>query len=146
MSQPGQVQDTKVTTEKVSEKVTEKVSEKVADEVAAVEQSAPAVKRFLNGWTRELENLFAEWADKASCYRWMHEKTGRMYHSRDQSIMFPIIILSTVGGAANFAMNSISQDPFVQRYIQLGLGGLSMGTAILTTIANRLAYGSAHRH
>jgi hypothetical protein len=144
MSQPGQVQDPKVTTDKVSEKVSDKVGEKVADEVAVVETpSAPAVKRFLNGWTRELENLFAEWADKASCYRWMHEKTGRMYHSRDQSIMFPIIILSTVGGAANFAMNSISQDPLVQRYIQLGLGGLSMGTAILTTIANRLAYGSA---
>ena len=35
-----------------------------------------APKRFLNGWTKELENLFAEWADKAACYRWMHEKTG----------------------------------------------------------------------
>lgn len=102
-----------------------------------------APKRFLNGWTKELENLFAEWADKAACYRWMHEKTGRMYHTRDQGIMFPIIILSTVGGAANFAMNSISQDPVIQKYIQLGLGGLSMSTAILTTIANRLGYGSA---
>jgi hypothetical protein len=147
MSQPGQVQDPKaaaVTTDKVADKAAENVGDKTADDkVEGTVENPPAVKRFLNGWTRELENLFAEWADKASCYRWMHEKTGRMYHSRDQSIMFPIIILSTVGGAANFAMNSISQDPLVQRYIQLGLGGLSMGTAILTTIANRLAYGSA---
>ena len=104
--------------------------------------------RPFNGWTKELEVLFAEWADKAACYRWMHDKTGRMYQSRDQGFMFPIIILSTVGGAANFAMNSISQDPTIQKYIQLGLGGLSIATGILTTIANRLGYASsseAHR-
>jgi len=99
--------------------------------------------RPFNGWTKELEVLFAEWADKAACYRWMHDKTGRMYQSRDQGFMFPIIILSTVGGAANFAMNSISQDPTIQKYIQLGLGGLSIATGILTTIANRLGYASA---
>ena len=104
--------------------------------------------RPFNGWTKELEVLFAEWADKAACYRWMHDKTGRMYQARDQGFMFPIIILSTVGGAANFAMTSISQDPTIQKYIQLGLGGLSIATGILTTIANRLGYASsseAHR-
>ena len=26
----------------------------------------PQVKRFNNGWTKELESLFAEWADKAA--------------------------------------------------------------------------------
>ena len=116
------------------------------DLVPVRDPSAP--KKFLNGWTREIEHLFAEWADKASCYRWMHEKTGRMYQTRDQGFMFPIIILSTVGGAANFAMNSISNDPEIQKYVQLGLGGLSIATGILTTIANRLGYASsseAHR-
>jgi len=103
----------------------------------------PDKARPFNGWTKELEVLFAEWADKAACYRWMHDKTGRMYQARDQAFMFPIIILSTVGGAANFAMNSISQDPTIQTYIQLGLGGLSIATGILTTIANRLGYASA---
>jgi len=114
----------------------------------AVAAPIEAPKRFLNGWTKELEVLFAEWADKAACYRWMHEKTGRMYQTRDQGFMFPIIILSTIGGAANFAMNSISQDANTQKYIQLGLGGLSIATGILTTIANRLGYASsseAHR-
>jgi hypothetical protein len=103
----------------------------------------PQVKRFLNGWTKELEVLFADWGDRAACYRWMHEKTGRMYHTRDQSLMFPVIILSTIAGAANFAMNSISQNPTIQTYVQLGLGGLSIATGILTTIANRLGYASA---
>ena len=126
----------------------EKIDAVVPVDAGAASAPSEVPKRFLNGWTKELEVLFAEWADKAACYRWMHEKTGRMYQTRDQGFMFPIIILSTIGGAANFAMNSISQDPNTQKYIQLGLGGLSIATGILTTIANRLGYASsseAHR-
>lgn len=124
-----------------STKSSEKASEKSPDSEQKSED--PQVKRFLNGWTKELEVLFADWGDRAACYRWMHEKTGRMYHTRDQSLMFPVIILSTIAGAANFAMNSISQNPAIQNYVQLGLGGLSIATGILTTIANRLGYASA---
>lgn len=137
----------KAAAEKVKDEVPPAAADKPAEEPVPI-QDPNAPKKYLNGWTRELENLFAEWADKASCYRWMHEKTGRMFQTRDQGFMFPIIILSTVGGAANFAMNSISNDPEIQKFIQLGLGGLSIATGILTTIANRLGYASsseAHR-
>ena len=119
------------------------VQDKKEPDIGDALANRPDKVRLFNGWTKELEVLFAEWADKAACYRWMHDKTGRMYQGRDQAFMFPIIILSTVGGAANFAMNSISQDPTIQTYIQLGLGGLSIATGILTTIANRLGYASA---
>jgi hypothetical protein len=122
--------------------VNEQKDKKEADIVTAVTTVQEKVRPF-NGWTKELEELFAEWADKASCYRWMHEKTARVYHTRDQGFMFPIIIMSTLGGAANFAMNSISQDATIQKYVQLGLGGLSIATGILTTIANRLGYASS---
>jgi len=121
-----------------------KTDESPAPEIPA----APTVKRFNNGWTKELEVLFADWGDRASCYRWMHDRTGRVYHSSDQSLAFPVIVLSTIGGAANFAMDSISQDPVIKRYVSLGLGGLSILTGIISTIANRLAYASsaeAHR-
>ena len=96
-----------------------------------------------NGWTKDLETLFTEWADRASCFHWMHDKTTRKFHRNDQSLMFPVIILSTVTGAANFAINSITEDPVVKNYIQLGLGSLSIITGIITTIANRLAYSAA---
>ena len=135
---PGQVATTGAPT--MVTKAEEKKEPSIDDAVNAAHESK--IRPF-NGWTKELEVLFAEWADKAACYRWMHDKTGRMFQARDQGFMFPIIILSTVGGAANFAMNSISQDPTIQKYIQLGLGGLSIATGILTTIANRLGYASA---
>lgn len=102
----------------------------------------PQRKKFHNGWTKELETLFADWADKAACYRWMHERTSRIFGQKDQSLMFPIIILSTVTGAANFALDSVLTDPTIKKYAQLGLGGMSILTGILTTIANRLGYSS----
>ena len=101
----------------------------------------PKKKKFQNGWTREVEHLMAEWADKALGYRWMHERTERIFYSKDLSFMFPVIILSTVTGAASFALDSVVQDPEYKKYAQLGIGGLSILTGIISTIANRLGYG-----
>ncbi len=83
----------------------------------------------------------AEWADKAVCYRWMHEKTERIFYRADMSFMFPVIILSTITGAGNFALDSVLSDPEHKKYAQLGLGGLSILTGIISTIGNRLGYG-----
>lgn len=99
-------------------------------------------KKFHNGWTREIELLMAKWADTAICYRWMHDKTERQYKTKDMGFMFPVIILSTVTGAANFAMDSVLENPEHKKYAQLGLGGLSIATGIISTIANRLGYAS----
>ena len=83
----------------------------------------------------------AEWADKAVCYRWMHEKTERIFYRADMSFMFPVIILSTITGAGNFALDSVLENPEHKKYAQLGLGGLSILTGIISTIGNRLGYG-----
>jgi hypothetical protein len=101
----------------------------------------PPKKKPNNGWTREIETLMAEWADKAVCYRWMHEKTERIFYRADMSFMFPVIILSTITGAGNFALDSVLTDPEHKKYAQLGLGGLSILTGIISTIGNRLGYG-----
>jgi hypothetical protein len=113
-------------------------------ETSTIESDSPSKKKkkFQNGWTKEVEQLMAEWADKALGYRWMHERTERIFYSKDLSFMFPVIILSTVTGAANFALDSVIQDPDYKKYAQLGLGGLSILTGIISTIANRLGYGS----
>jgi hypothetical protein len=103
---------------------------------------APAKKKFQNGWTREIEKLMAEWADKAICYRWMHEKTERIYKSKDYAYMFPVIILSTITGAANFALDSYITNPDDKKNAQLIIGSLSIVTGIISTIANRLGYAS----
>jgi hypothetical protein len=71
----------------------------------------------------------------------MHEKTERIFYRADMSFMFPVIILSTITGAGNFALDSVLTDPEHKKYAQLGLGGLSILTGIISTIGNRLGYG-----
>ncbi len=84
----------------------------------------------------------AEWADKAVCYRWMHERTERIFKTKDMGFMFPVIILSTITGAANFALDSYITNPDDKKNAQLALGTLSIVTGIISTIANRLGYAS----
>ena len=32
-------------------------------------------------WTSEQEELLAEWAEKAKCYRWLHSRSEKKYRS-----------------------------------------------------------------
>jgi hypothetical protein len=104
------------------------------------EAGEPAEKKFQNGWTPEVEVLMAEWADKAACYRWMHEKTEREYNSYNQYFTIPVIILSTLTGTANFGLNSMVPDAESQKYAQAIIGGVSLLTGIISTVANFLRY------
>ena len=99
-------------------------------------------KKFLNGWTPELEDLMADWADKAACYRWMHEQTSKLYQGRDRYFNIPVIILSGVTAGANFALGSIFEPTDVEnkKWAQLGLGGASLVTGIIQTLANFYSY------
>jgi hypothetical protein len=113
-------------------------------------QEKPPVKRkFLNGWTSELENLMADWADKAACYRWMHEKTSINYQERDRAFNIPVIILSALTAGANFSLNSVvGNDKEMQKLAQIGLGGASLITGIIQTFMNFYGYAKgseAHR-
>lgn len=97
-------------------------------------------RRFNNGWTPSLEALVADWADKAQCYRWMHDKTSRAFYEYNQYMMIPVIILSTLTGTANFGMDSLFNDANSKRIAALGIGGVSIITGIITTLANFLRY------
>jgi hypothetical protein len=112
--------------------------------------SAPATKKFLNGWTPEQERLMGKWADVAGCYRWLHDRSEKKYTKANMYITIPVIILSTLTGTANFALDSfIDRDNYTAKsYAQATIGGISIFAGILTTLGNflRFAQGSeAHR-
>jgi len=80
----------------------------------------------------------AQWSDVASCYRWLHDRAEKKYSQLNMSITIPVIILSTLTGAANFAVGSfIPPDAVeVKNYVGAGLGALSIGAGIMTTLGN----------
>jgi hypothetical protein len=98
--------------------------------------------RLNNGWTPEIENLIADWSDRAQCYRWMHDRTSRDYSRYNQYMMIPVIILSTLTGTANFGLDSIFQNNSSSKtFASLGIGAVSITTGIISTLANFLQYG-----
>lgn len=92
----------------------------------------------------------AEWADKAGCYRWLHDRCEKKYSMMNMWITIPVIILSTLTGTANFALDGFipPEDENMKKYAQAAIGGVSIFAGILTTLGNflRFAQGSeAHR-
>ena len=98
-------------------------------------------------WGNSEEDLLAKWADKSTCYRWMHEKAQKKFYSANLYMTLPVIVLSTLTGTANFGMGSIFPAN-LQSIAQLGIGGVSLITGIISTVANFLGYAQnmeAHR-
>jgi hypothetical protein len=98
-------------------------------------------KKFQNGWTREQEKLMADWSDIASCYRWLHDQSEKVFHLKNLMVNIPVIILSTLGGTANFAAQSLFEDDENgKKYASFAIGGISIFAGMLTTIGNYLRY------
>ncbi len=105
-------------------------------------------RKFHNGWNRQLENLVAEWADKASCYQWMHQKTEIRFQRYNYYFTIPVIVMSTLTGTANFATNSVVESEQQQKFVTFGIGAISLIAGIISTVANFLRYAQgseAHR-
>lgn len=104
--------------------------------------SGNAPRKFLNGWTKEQENLMASWADKAACYRWLHDRSEKKFSKLNMGITIPVIILSTLTGTANFALDGFipADNPDMKKYAQAGIGAVSIFAGILTTLGNFLRY------
>jgi hypothetical protein len=95
----------------------------------------------MNGWSKEQDQLMADWSDIAGCYRWMHDKSEKIYTRKNMSMTIPVIILSTLTGTASVGISSIAGgNEEVQKYLNFGIGGVSLVAAILTTLNNFLRY------
>ena len=83
----------------------------------------------------------AEWSDIASCYRWLHNQSNKIFHVKTLWINLPVIVLSTLGGTASFGIQSLFEnDENAKKYASFGIGGISLLAGLLTTVGNYLRY------
>ena len=85
-----------------------------------------------NYWKSEDENLLKQWADKAQCYQWLHNRSREVYQRKNTWYTIPVIIISTITGTANFAQDRFSDD--IKQYVVISIGTLSIIAGIITTI------------
>ena len=90
-------------------------------------------------WTEEQEKLLASWSERASGYRWLHSRSEKLYRKRNYSFTIPVIILSTLTGTANFAMDSFVPEENKQLAMAC-VGGVNIFAGILSTLQNFLRY------
>ena len=92
---------------------------------------------FQEVWSEECEKLLANWSEKASCYRWLHGRSEKKYRKRYYAFSIPVIILSTLSGAANVGMDSFisEEDKSIASAI---VGGVNIFAGILGTLQNFL--------
>lgn len=88
-------------------------------------------------WTDECEELLAEWSEKASCYRWLHGRSEKSYRTWYYCFSIPVIILSTLTGAANVGMDSFV--PTESKAMASAIvGGVNIFAGIVSTLQNFL--------
>ena len=86
----------------------------------------------LNGWTEQHEEIFAEWADKAMCFRWLHNRSLKIFERRNAGYTIPVIIMSTISGTASFALDSLPDE--YKLIAQWAIGTVNITAGIITTI------------
>tara|TARA_Y100000389_G_C17450120_1_gene514208 strand:- start:1641 stop:2495 length:855 start_codon:yes stop_codon:yes gene_type:complete len=83
-------------------------------------------------WNDQHEKILVEWADKAICYRWLHSKSRIKYNNKNTWFTIPVIIMSTLTGTANFAIDRIPDE--YKGWYTVGVGSVNILAGILTTI------------
>ena len=101
-----------------------------------------------NAWSNEQEKLLVEWSEKAQCYRWLHSHSERNYRTGNFYFTIPVIIMSTLTGTANFAVESYIPKEH-QDIAKMVIGSVNIFAGILSTLQNFLKYAEcneAHRN
>ena len=94
-------------------------------------------------WSDEIETLLSEWGEISQCYAWLHNYGQRKYRKKYHHLQIPIIILSTLTGTANFAVDSYIPSQF-QHGFSAVVGGFNIFCGILGTLLAFLKYAEIY--
>ena len=96
-------------------------------------------------WDDSIEKILSELGDEAQINAFLHKKAQSYYTIQNIKYQLPIIILSALSGTGNFISSNF---PSYSEYIILGVGGISIFTSILSSVAQFLQVsqlGENHR-
>jgi len=92
-----------------------------------------ATVREYTPWEEHHENIFIDWADKASCYKWLYAKSNTKYSKKRNMYTIPVIVLSTLTGTANFALERVPIE--YRSECSIIIGSVNILAGIITTVS-----------
>ena len=87
-------------------------------------------RRTAESWTAEQENILQMWAEKASGWAWLHDKSSRYYSNSANKIMYPNIIIGTLSGGLGLVATNLE----VSKYINVFVACTNILCASLTSL------------
>jgi len=86
-------------------------------------------------WDDSIESVLAELGDEAQINAYLHKMANVYFTNKNIKFQLPIIILSALSGTGNFVSNNF---PDYQQIIILAIGGISIFTSIISSVAQFL--------
>ena len=94
-------------------------------------------------WSEEIEDLLSEWGEVALCFQYLHSFSQRKYKRKYHHFQIPIIVLSTLTGVGNFAVDSYIPENFQHGFTAV-VGGFNIFCGILGTLLSFLRYSEIY--
>ena len=95
-------------------------------------------------WNADIDDLLANWCDKAKCFEWMHTEAYSLADSRYKKFMISINCLTAISGLSNVIAGGYSVGGFQFAWI---FGGLSILVSTLNMLQDKLGYSTlSHIH
>ena len=86
-------------------------------------------------WDDSVEAILSELGDEAQINAYLHKKANEYYSTQNIKYQLPIIVLSAISGTGNFISANF---PSYSQVIVLAVGGLSIFTSIISSVAQFL--------
>ena len=94
-------------------------------------------------WSEEIEYLLSEWGEVALCYQYLHSFSQRKYKKKYHHFQIPVIVLSTLTGVGNFAVDSYIPKEYQHGFTAV-VGGFNIFCGILGTLLAFLKYAELY--
>ena len=91
-------------------------------------------------WTISLENLLVSWAEKASGYAWLHQKSIIIYKKRNLMLSIPASIFSYIAGITILLFNDIFKDDVETPIIRAIIGIIGIIAGILSNFQEMFTF------
>ena len=90
-----------------------------------------------DAWSRRHEQIVKIWAEESLCWQKMHELAHAKYLELNVWLTLPVIVMSTMTGATNFALGSL-EEPWKSR-VPVIVGSLNILSGMITTVSQYLS-------